>query len=148
MNNNIKCGYYVPIQKLGHFTFYDKLNLICIIILGLIYFTLTSNYFYVLNLNKFVLHINISFIGLLLSLCMSTFMTTYILREYDININLLIIISIISFLIILWYYLKNINDINLNNNNNNNNINKIIFPLLSSLFFIIQYTLIKFQNKI
>jgi len=144
--NNIKCGYFEPIIKVGEFTFYDKINLIGIIVLGIIYISLISIYSSELNinLNNNKININISFIGLLLNLFLSSFITTYILREYEISINNLVVISVISFIIILVYYSKTYYN---NNIDNFVHFSHIVFPLLSTLFFIIQYTWIKLQNN-
>jgi hypothetical protein len=145
MNDNIKCGYFEPIQKIGSLTFFDKINIICTIILSIAYGILIIQYTYLSSDNSDTDNINIkiSFVGLLLSLFITSFIFTYVLREFDVNIVILLIMSIISFVIIFAYY---INTYIKNNSISFTKFSHIIFPLLGTLFLIIQYTWVKLHK--
>ena len=145
MINNTKCGYFAPITKIGKLTIFDKINLFFIVIFGLIYILLTSNY--VDNINITIinnnLNLKISFIGLLLSLFLSSFITGYIFREYDFDIRLLLAISVISFIAILSYYTSTYYK---NNTIDFSHYSHYLFPLLGTLFLVIHYTWIKLKD--
>jgi cell division protein FtsW (lipid II flippase) len=143
--DNLKCGYFVPINKTGSFSIYDKINIGLIIIFLIIYFILISIYPYSKSdlsnndndSNKNTKQIVISIIGLALSIFIASFISDYVLREYKPNNIILGIVTILAIILIMFYYVSMYID---NKSNGWLYLNHTIFPLLGSAFLIIQYT--------
>jgi len=153
-SDNIMCGYYEPLQKVGKFTLIDKISLSFVIIFSIIYIILISIYPYnntaQIKIASSSLDISISSVGLILSLFITSFVTGFVIRELNYKDGssnwFLIFISFISFTSILLYYIF----LYLPNNKNSNYIhyNHVMYPLIGTFFFFIQYTWIKLQTPI
>jgi hypothetical protein len=138
----IRCGYFEPFEKKG-FTFADKLTLISLIIFFIIYITLISVFSNQVDLENKNDHRNIiiTIIGLIFGFNLTYFIQNYIFREYEINIILLLILSILCVYIIVSYHLKSFFNIN---SKSYALYTQIVIPLLSTLYLLINYTIVKF----
>jgi len=148
--NSINCGYYQPMPKKGYTTT-DFIIIGISVTLMITYIILISTFPFDSYLsdnknsdinNKLIL---INSIGFLIGLLVSYFISNTILREYEINIYVNVIVFITSLVLIITYYVSVYNP---ERSSDWVKYNYTIIPLLSSLFFMCQYSFTRILSYI
>jgi len=137
----MQCGFYKPVIKTG----FLKKDIILIgftILLFIIYVVLISIFpydDYISNTGKnnvYNLYVSINIIGFITGLLLSTIISDIILREFELNIYIVILLLILSISSIIVYFVGQINTFD----KNWITYLFLFLPLSGSLYFISKYT--------